>query len=127
MLMALHRVPHNAMIDCTGEERFKANANQDRVAELELLQNYLKGAVEKLDSAVQGKVAPMERMKKLLMSKDKKAMLLEMAGTSTAVNVPTTLVCAATSLHPPFAAAVDAMLHRVALDCVVCNLQETTR
>ncbi|BDA41411.1 hypothetical protein COCOBI_02-1910 [Coccomyxa sp. Obi] len=62
------------------EERFKASANQDRVAELELLQNYLKGAVEKLDNAVQGKVAPLDRMKKLLMSKDKKAMLLEMAG-----------------------------------------------
>ena len=90
-LIALQRVPYTVMMR-TGEERFKASANQDRVAELELLQNYLKGAVEKLDSAVQGKVAPMERMKKLLMSKDKKAMLLEMAGTSTAVKVPTTLV-----------------------------------
>ncbi|KAK9909063.1 hypothetical protein WJX75_006635 [Coccomyxa subellipsoidea] len=62
------------------EERFKTSANQDRVAELELLLNYLKGAVEKLDSAVQGKVTPLERMKKLLTSKDKKATLLEMAG-----------------------------------------------
>ncbi len=65
---------------CVGEERFKASANQDRVAELELLMNYLKGAVQKLDSAVEGKVAPLERMKKLLTSKDKKATLLEMAG-----------------------------------------------
>lgn len=45
-----------------------------------MLLNYLKGAVEKLDSAVQGKVTPLERMKKLLTSKDKKATLLEMAG-----------------------------------------------
>jgi hypothetical protein len=64
----------------TGEERFKANSNQDRVAELELLQGYLKEAVQKIDSEVQGKVAPLERMKRLLMAKDKRATLLEMAG-----------------------------------------------
>ncbi len=114
---------------CTGEERFKASANQDRVAELELLQNYLKGAVEKLDNAVQGKVAPMERMKKLLMSKDKKAMLLEMAGMSTANNIPTAIGCPAPALHPPFSSCCGCnVVSRFAhLDCVVCVLQETMR
>lgn len=50
------------------------------MAELELLKEYLTGAVQKLDNEVQGKVAPLDRMKKLLTAKDKKAMLLEMAG-----------------------------------------------
>lgn len=52
------------------------------MSELELLQSYLKQAVEKIDSEVQGKVAPMVRMKRLLTAKDKRATLLEMAGLS---------------------------------------------
>ena len=52
----------------------------DRVAELEMLQEYLKDAVTKLDSQIEGKVAPAERMRRLLTAKDKKATLLEMAG-----------------------------------------------
>ena len=52
----------------------------DRVAELEMLQEYLKDAITKLDSQIEGKVAPAERMRRLLTAKDKKAMLLEMAG-----------------------------------------------
>ncbi|CAK0783772.1 hypothetical protein CVIRNUC_006972 [Coccomyxa viridis] len=63
-----------------GAERFKKNANMDRVAELEMLQEYLKDAVTKLDSQIEGKVAPAERMRRLLTAKDKKATLLEMAG-----------------------------------------------
>ena len=63
-----------------GAERFKPNADMDRVAELEMLQEYLKDATAKLDSQIQGKVAPLERMKRLLTAKDKKATLLEMAG-----------------------------------------------
>ncbi len=50
------------------------------MSELELLQGYLKQAVDKIDSEVQGKVAPMERMRRLLTAKDKRATLLEMAG-----------------------------------------------
>ena len=65
---------------CAGEERFKPNVNEDRVGELELLQQYLEGAVAKIDSAVQQGAAPKERMMRLLTSKDKRATLLEMAG-----------------------------------------------
>lgn len=110
---------------CTGEERFNASANQDRVAELELLQNYLKGAVEKLDHAVQGKVAPMDRMKKLLMSKDKKAMLLEMAGKTPAMIVPATFLCAAPVLHPSFGSYCGRTSSKVALlDSLVPRCRE---
>ena len=63
-----------------GAERFKPNANEGRVAELEFLQQYLKDALVKLDSEIEGKVAPLERMKRLLTAQDKKATLLEMAG-----------------------------------------------
>ena len=45
-----------------------------------MLQEYLKDAVTKLDSQIEGKVAPAERMRRLLTAKDKKATLLEMAG-----------------------------------------------
>lgn len=66
-----------------GAERFKPNPNEGRVAELEMLQEYLKDALVKLDSQIEGKVAPLERMKKLLTAKDKRATLLEMAGEHT--------------------------------------------
>ena len=36
----------------------------DRVAELEMLQEYLPDAIAKLDSQIQGRVAPLERMKR---------------------------------------------------------------
>ena len=45
-----------------------------------MLQEYLKDAITKLDSQIEGKVAPAERMKRLLTAMDKKATLLEMAG-----------------------------------------------
>lgn len=46
-----------------------------------MLQVYLRDALAKLDSQIEGKVAPLERMKRLLTAQDKKATLLEMAGT----------------------------------------------
>ena len=63
-----------------GAERFKPSVNEGRVAELEMLQGYLRDALAKLDSQIEGKVAPLERMKRLLTAPDKKAKLLEMAG-----------------------------------------------
>ncbi|CAL5222746.1 g5153 [Coccomyxa viridis] len=63
-----------------GAERFKPSVNEGRVSELEFLQQYLKDALAKLDSQIEGKVAPLERMKRLLTAPDKKATLLEMAG-----------------------------------------------
>ena len=68
------------MITAAGAERFKPSVNEGRVAELEMLQGYLKDALVKLDSQIEGKVAPLERMKRLLTAPDKKATLLEMAG-----------------------------------------------
>ena len=47
-----------------------------------MLQEYLKDALAKLDNQIEGKVAPLERMKRLLTAQDKKATLLEMAGKS---------------------------------------------
>lgn len=63
-----------------GSLRFAAVPNEDRLAELETLRDYLKEAVEAVDKAAQSVSAPADRLKKLLESKDKKAMLLEMAG-----------------------------------------------
>ena len=63
-----------------GEERFKPHANQDRVGELELLQQYLQTAAAKVDTDVASKVAPLERMRRLLTAPDKRATLLDMAG-----------------------------------------------
>ena len=50
------------------------------MGELELLLQYLEQAVAKIDSAVQQSTAPIDRMKRLLTAKDKRATLLQMAG-----------------------------------------------
>ena len=65
---------------CTGEERFAKRPNEGRVAELEALQEFLKDAVAAFDAQQATIVAPLDRMKLLLTSKDKRATLLEMAG-----------------------------------------------
>lgn len=57
-----------------------AEADKDRLAELELLNTYVVMTVGALDAAVTQLSSPKERMAKLLTAKDKKAMLLEMAG-----------------------------------------------
>lgn len=63
-----------------GLERFSTLPDEDRLAELETLRDYLKEAVEAVDKAAQVLAAPQDRLKKLLEAKDKKAVLLEMAG-----------------------------------------------
>lgn len=63
-----------------GLERFATVPDEDRLAELEGLREYLKAAVEAVDTAAASLAAPQERLKRLLEAKDKKAMLLEMAG-----------------------------------------------
>lgn len=65
---------------CAGEERFSKVPNEGRVAELEALQEFLKDAVAVFDAQQATIVAPLDRMKRLLQSKDKRATLLEMAG-----------------------------------------------
>lgn len=63
-----------------GIERFATVPDEERLAELEALREYLKAAVEAVDKAASSVAAAPERLKKLLESKDKKATLLEMAG-----------------------------------------------
>lgn len=63
-----------------GQARFGSNPNQDKIAELEGLKEFLEGAVKVIDAKLQEISAPADRMKKLLTAPDKKAMLLEMAG-----------------------------------------------
>eukprot|EP00879_Flechtneria_rotunda_P002469 GHRR01002666.1.p1 GENE.GHRR01002666.1~~GHRR01002666.1.p1 ORF type:complete len:263 (+),score=57.60 GHRR01002666.1:92-880(+) len=62
-----------------GQERFAAKPDQDRLAELETLRQYLEEGKEAVDKAVQANISAVDRMKKLLSAKDKKAMILEMA------------------------------------------------
>jgi hypothetical protein len=63
-----------------GTARFATVPNEDRVAELEMLRDFLKGAVEAFDAQAAALAAPAARMRKLLTAKDKRATLLEMAG-----------------------------------------------
>jgi len=63
-----------------GVQRFSSAPDEDRLAELETLRDYLNEAVAAVDKATAAVAAAPERLKKLLASKDKKAILLEMAG-----------------------------------------------
>lgn len=65
---------------CIGQERFAATVNEDRLAELETLRDYLKVTVAEVDQKTANVVAPVDRLKALLTAPDKKAKLLEMAG-----------------------------------------------
>lgn len=62
-----------------GLERFSTMPDEERLAELTTLREYLNEGVEAVDKAAQSLAAPQERLKKLLEAKDKKAVLLEMA------------------------------------------------
>lgn len=62
-----------------GLERFANVPDEERLAELETLRDYLKEAVEAVDKAASSLAAPQERLKKLLAAQDKKACLLDMA------------------------------------------------
>lgn len=63
-----------------GEQRFAKVSNQDRLAELESLQEFLGPAIAALDEVTTKAAAPAERMRRLLQAPDKREMLLEMAG-----------------------------------------------
>lgn len=62
-----------------GQERFAPKPDEERLAELETLRQYLEEAKEAVDKAVQANISAVDRMKKLLSAPDKKAMILEMA------------------------------------------------
>lgn len=67
-------------IRSAAEQRFANPPNEARLAELESLRDFLKETLSLLDRRTQEIAAPAERLKALLMSKDKKAAILEMAG-----------------------------------------------
>ena len=66
--------------DAAAEQRFANPPNENRLAELESLRDFLKETLTLLDKRTQEMAAPAERLKALLLSKDKKATILEMAG-----------------------------------------------
>ena len=61
-------------------ERFSPAPDEERLAELEGLREFLTAAVAAVDEATRAVAAAPARLKKLLTSSDKKATLLEMAG-----------------------------------------------
>jgi hypothetical protein len=62
-----------------GQERFAAKPDEDRLAELDTLRQYLEEGAEAVDKAVTATASAVDRMKKLLSAPDKKAMILAMA------------------------------------------------
>ena len=62
-----------------GVERLAAAPDEDRLAELEALRDYLGAAVAAVDAATTAIAAPADRLKKLLEAPDKKAALQSMA------------------------------------------------
>ncbi|KAK9843266.1 hypothetical protein WJX74_009460 [Apatococcus lobatus] len=67
------------LADQISQQKFASNASEDRVAELEGLQQFLKEGTAAVDAAAKEMAAPAERMRALLSSKDKKAALLDLA------------------------------------------------
>jgi hypothetical protein len=65
-----------------GTERFATPPDEDVLAELTTLREYLTAASEYVDKTIRQTTSAVERMKKLLSSKDKKACILEMAETN---------------------------------------------
>lgn len=61
------------------DEDARRAKSEERLAELELLRQYLEEAAEAVDKAVGATSTAVERMKKLLTAKDKRATIIEMA------------------------------------------------
>ncbi|KAK9846951.1 hypothetical protein WJX84_012386 [Apatococcus fuscideae] len=68
------------LTDQISEQRFASNSSEDRIAELEGLEQYLKEGITAVDAAAKDMAAPAERMRALLSAPDKKAALLDLAG-----------------------------------------------
>eukprot|EP00882_Tetradesmus_deserticola_P012797 GHRQ01013562.1.p1 GENE.GHRQ01013562.1~~GHRQ01013562.1.p1 ORF type:complete len:257 (+),score=93.25 GHRQ01013562.1:702-1472(+) len=62
-----------------GQERFSPKPDEDRLAELDTLRQYLEEAVEAVDKAVASNISAVERMRTLLSSPDKKQCISDMA------------------------------------------------
>jgi len=63
-----------------GIEQISPSPDEERLAELEILRDYLKEAIEAVDNATKEITAAPIRLKKLMESTDKKETLLQMAG-----------------------------------------------
>ena len=61
------------------QERFAAKPDEERLAELDMLRQYLDEAKQAVDIAVASNISAVERMKKLLTAPDKKEMIRLMA------------------------------------------------
>jgi hypothetical protein len=61
------------------QERFAAKPDEERLAELDMLRQYLDEAKQAVDIAVASNISAVERMKKLLTAPDRKEMIREMA------------------------------------------------
>lgn len=61
-----------------GQERFAMKPDQERLAELETLREYLTQSSEAVDNMVQSTLSATDKLKLLLTSKDKKATILDM-------------------------------------------------
>ena len=70
------------MLVHAAQQKFASNASEDRVAELEGLQQFLNEGIAAVDAAAKEMAAPADRIRELLSSKDKKAALLDLASTS---------------------------------------------
>eukprot|EP00877_Chromochloris_zofingiensis_P004637 jgi/Chrzof1/14174/Cz08g28060.t1 len=62
-----------------GQERFAAKPDEERLAELDTLRQYLDEAREAVDKAVASTTSAVDRVKKLLTAQDKKTTIREMA------------------------------------------------
>lgn len=63
-----------------GLQRFGKSPNEERLAELEALKEFLQDAIKALDESTVNAAAPADRLRQLLQAPDKRATLLEMAG-----------------------------------------------
>lgn len=64
----------------TATERLGSSPDEERIAELAMLQQYLEEALAALEAVTKTMTAPADRLRRLLTAQDKAAMLYEMAG-----------------------------------------------
>lgn len=94
----------------TATERLGSNPDEERVAELSMLQQYLEEALAALDAVTKTMTAPADRLRRLLTAKDKAAMLYEMAGAWRAwlcVGLPTPCATGNNEIDQPLIELLD--------------------
>lgn len=102
------------------QQKFASNASEDRVAELEGLQQFLKEGIAAVDAAAKEMAAPADRIRELLSSKDKKATLLDLASASFSLESSTK----AHPVHlqgPPWQSPPQGILYTGMSQHIVCH------